>query len=54
MGRPGRGRAGPTYMASVLMFPDDRIFGFRIPATHPEHSEERPTDPPWGVVLLAV
>jgi hypothetical protein len=54
MGRPGKGRARPTYTASVVMLPGDRIFGFRIPATHSEHSEKRPTGPPWRVVLLAV
>jgi hypothetical protein len=39
---------------SILMFPGDGIFRFGIAATHSKHFEERSTDHPWSVVLLAV
>jgi hypothetical protein len=41
-------------MPSIATFAIDRTFSFRIPSTHPEHSEKGPTDQTWIVVLLTV
>ena len=53
-GAPKIAREDEPDRFSILMFPGDRIFSFRIPATHSKHSEKRPTYQPWSVVLLAV